>query len=61
MAVYFYKKFAEAPADDKGRPKIGAELAETEAGAHGCADPLPFEPARPAAEMAAGRGAPRSR
>ncbi|HNN98244.1 MAG TPA: tetratricopeptide repeat protein [Pseudomonadota bacterium] len=57
MAVYFYKKFlAEAPADDKGRPKIEAELAETEAERTAALTPAPLEPARPAVEMAKPEG-----
>jgi hypothetical protein len=59
MAVYFYKKFlAEAPADDKGRPKIEAELAETEAERTAALTPAPLEPARPAVEMAKPEGSP---
>lgn len=58
MAVYFYKKFlAEAPADDKGRPAVQAELAETEAERTTALTPAPLEPARPAVEMAKPEGA----
>jgi hypothetical protein len=53
MAVYFYKKFlAEAPADDKQRPKIDSEIAEVEAEQKAASQPQQLEPARPAVEMA---------
>ncbi|MBL9004823.1 MAG: tetratricopeptide repeat protein [Myxococcales bacterium] len=59
MAVYFYKKFlAEAPADDKGRPGVEAQLAETEQERTVALTPAPLEPARPAVEMAKPEGQP---
>jgi len=59
MAVYFFKKFlAEAPADDKGRPGVETQLAETEQERTAALTPAPLEPARPAVEMAKPEGQP---
>lgn len=53
MAVYFYKKFlAEAPPDEKSRPKIEQELSETEQERTAALTPQQLEPAKPAFEMA---------
>lgn len=53
MALYFYRKFlAEAPADDKMRPKVEQEAGEVEQERLAASQPQNLEPAKPAFEMA---------
>lgn len=53
MSIYFYKKYlAEAPPDDKQRPKIEQDLAETMKEKEIALAPQQLEPAKPAFEMA---------
>lgn len=53
MALYFYRKFlAEAPIDDKMRPKVEQEANEVEQERIAASQPQNLEPAKPAFEMA---------